>query len=984
MAFGADYYVATYGSDSNSGRSLLSPFRTIQAAASVMVAGDVCHIREGTYRETLTPANSGSPGNPIVFKPYNQEKVVISGADLVTNWSVHEGQVYRAPMGWDLGEGFNQVFVNGTMMHQARWPNTGDDLLSPNLAAATATATNVTFTDSLSVSRPENHWVGGTVYGLFGGKWAAQGATITASSPTGALTVGDKTKTWYTGSGNAYITGIFAELDTEKEWFLQDGTLYLWAPGNQNPAGATVEAKARKWCVDLTAKSHIRVEDIDLFAGTVSMNGSSYCELSGSVLQYQSHFTKYSWGGLNSAGNVEQGDNGIYINGDNNVIWDCVIEQSAGSGIVIYGGNNLVSRCVIRYMDYSATYSCPLSIKGSTGGNQILFNTMHDAARDIIQLYGAKSDIIMYNHLYRAGRLCHDLGITYQWGRDGEGTVLAYNYIHDNLAPAPSNPGIYNDNYSRGFINHHNVIWNCAAGIRLNGPHDDMRVYNNTLFQCSDIGANTYNQYPDYMPAFWTYGNVLNRDIRNNLFLGSTPGTQLVDAAQMDFRLKTGAAAINAGVEIPSITDGSVGAPDLGAYESGINAPWTPGRYGGYSGTPVTDIQAASMVTTSSAVLNGVLTIPSDSDSEVWVVWGEKEGLMNVQSWDHAMSLGSFTNSGDLTHAIAGLKENTTYYYRFYAANSSGERWSETQSFLTQAGGGNPLTLSSGQDLDINSSGTRSTTGAQVVAGNAGVNAGADKRIFIQFDLSSIPADADIEAATLRLYHVEGASDNYGTATLYHVTSPWDAATVPYTHPVGPSLGTLVGNTGPFARYIEVDVTSIIQQYQTDPASHAGFSIRGTEGYTLTGKYFVSFEGTAGQRPELVITLAQTNEDTDNDGIPDAWEIETFGDLLTATSTSDFDEDGTLDVTEFKAGTDPQNAESRFLIDTFQIADGEISLNWPSATGRRYIVETAASIDGPWIPIFSNLSATPPKNTLSMPFSQDDKNAFFRILLQDD
>ena len=110
-----------------------------------------------------------------------REKVVISGADLVTGWSVHSGQVYRAPMRWNLGDGFNQVFVNGKMMHLARWPNTGDDLLSPNLAEASASENTVTFSEK----RPENYWIGGTVYGLFGVKWAAQGATITASSGRG-------------------------------------------------------------------------------------------------------------------------------------------------------------------------------------------------------------------------------------------------------------------------------------------------------------------------------------------------------------------------------------------------------------------------------------------------------------------------------------------------------------------------------------------------------------------------------------------------------------------------------------------------------------------------------------------------------------------------------------------------------------------------------------------------------------------------------
>src|SRR5690606_1313998 len=42
------------------------------------------------------------------------------------------------------------------------------------------------------------------------------------------------------------------------------------------------------------------------------------------------------------------------------------------------------------------------------------------------------------------------------------------------------------------------------------------------------------------------------------------------------FQLKAGSPAINAGVIIPGFTDGSVGAPDIGAYEFGGEA-WVPG-----------------------------------------------------------------------------------------------------------------------------------------------------------------------------------------------------------------------------------------------------------------------------------------------------------------------------------------------------------------------------------------------------------------------
>lgn len=53
-----------------------------------------------------------------------------------------------------------------------------------------------------------------------------------------------------------------------------------------------------------------------------------------------------------------------------------------------------------------------------------------------------------------------------------------------------------------------------------------------------------------------------------------------------------------------------------------------------------------------------------------------------------------------------------------------------------------------------------------------------------------------------------------------------------------------------------------------------------------------------------------TEPDTDSDGIPDPWEISIFGDLTTASDTTDFDGDGLLDTDEYRNGTDPKNPDS--------------------------------------------------------------------------
>ena len=83
---GANYYVATsYGSDSNNGNSINTPFKTIGKAASVMSSGDKCYIRQGRYHETITIDDlDGSSGSAIVFTNYNNERVVIDGTTPVS------------------------------------------------------------------------------------------------------------------------------------------------------------------------------------------------------------------------------------------------------------------------------------------------------------------------------------------------------------------------------------------------------------------------------------------------------------------------------------------------------------------------------------------------------------------------------------------------------------------------------------------------------------------------------------------------------------------------------------------------------------------------------------------------------------------------------------------------------------------------------------------------------------------------------------
>ena len=576
-----DFYVSNDGLDKNPG-TCEKPFRTLARAALHAEGGDTVILREGIYRETLIVLHSGTEAQPLTFMAADEEAVVISGADLVGSWKPYKGSILQTKVPKVLDPGFNQVFLNGRMMHQARFPNeTSTDLHRPTCIKMSASDSRIT---SPLLTQPDGFWNGGFVVGLFGHRWTIQCAQI-KDYKAGTLSLAGKSQPWYKETGQGHVSGVLGALDAPGEWHIEDGRLYFWMPDGIDMTSACVEVKRRTLCIDYNGQSHVKVKGINVTKGSVRLIGNS-CTLENSRVIYPSHFTYFTWGGMAADGGVDKGHNGILVQGTNNMIRGCTIKYSAGSGIVIKGARNLITRCKISDINYSGTYSCPISlakVPGKvTGENRIWFNTIRRTGRDCIQLYGASADDIRYNDISDSGLICKDLGMVYVWGHDGKATRIAYNWVHDNRGKGP-NPGIYLDNYCKNFVVDHNVIWNCEAGIRVNGPTEGHRLYNNTLFNCRDLGTHTYNQWPDHTPGYWTaggYGNIYKYTETNNLFLSTRPAAQLEDFANRNFSLKPGAAAIDSGKLVAGITDGFLGkAPDLGAYEY-AGTRWIPGVRG--------------------------------------------------------------------------------------------------------------------------------------------------------------------------------------------------------------------------------------------------------------------------------------------------------------------------------------------------------------------------------------------------------------------
>ena len=79
-----NYYVdKATGNDINNGLSTASAWQTIQKAANAATPNSIVNIKAGTYNENVVVNVSGTAGNPITFKNYFNDIVIIDGATTI-------------------------------------------------------------------------------------------------------------------------------------------------------------------------------------------------------------------------------------------------------------------------------------------------------------------------------------------------------------------------------------------------------------------------------------------------------------------------------------------------------------------------------------------------------------------------------------------------------------------------------------------------------------------------------------------------------------------------------------------------------------------------------------------------------------------------------------------------------------------------------------------------------------------------------------
>ena len=439
--------------------TLANPYKTIGAAAAVAGPGDVVYVRAGTYRETVTPAVSGTTGAPITFQPYEGETVTISGADLVTGWSPAAGLdntwVADVPAGFNSLIGQNeQVFVDGVMIHLARFPNFGDitNLSYPIKLRSDRLVGNpvrtglkdpygrdifdITFEDDELLTQHVD-WTGAMIQ-------MNELATNPARNASGNEVWQDlffQPKSFrvisHAGNrityrndngdfaGNAAVSGaayfLFDKqdaIDSNGEWWLDKSVsphkLYVRTPDGSDPAGHEVEFKVRDWAFNLdpgafrspapagNARSYITVKGFKLFAcGVTTDRDAAY----GGATDIQ-----YPWRGASSyaeSHHVVLSDLDIrYVSHFYSLRGDSYFTWEQTGGVILSGSDLVMQNCKIAYSAGNG-----ITVLGRR--NRVFNNVIHDVGYADVETGFISTGTtapsfdheISYNTCYNASRM---------------------------------------------------------------------------------------------------------------------------------------------------------------------------------------------------------------------------------------------------------------------------------------------------------------------------------------------------------------------------------------------------------------------------------------------------------------------------------------------------------------------------------------------------------------------------------------------------
>ena len=381
------YYISSGGNDANSGTSPGESWKSLAKINSYKFnPGDQILFNSGDeWSGTIIVNSSGTAGNPIIYGAYGSgQKPKIYGSEVITGWTRHSGNIYKATFNKDI----NQLFIDNTRIRIARHPNSGYFYVGSVRSSIEFSSNNL----DGGINYAGASWFGRT------GVYHTPTQIVSSSSST-TLTL-DAPPHKDLGTGEGFILMNKLEfLDQPGEWYYDasSNTVYLWTPGGESPATHTVRGSVFENGIYADSKNYITIRNLEILQQSqksIEVKSCDYLTIENNYISYPDEYGIYDIS--NSVhntikNNIITGANhyGVSVMMSYSTITD---NQISDSGLF----ENLGKSGVGRYNLGGAAF-----IAGNEGNNLIRYNRIINAGYNGIY-FARSNNRIEYNFINNA------------------------------------------------------------------------------------------------------------------------------------------------------------------------------------------------------------------------------------------------------------------------------------------------------------------------------------------------------------------------------------------------------------------------------------------------------------------------------------------------------------------------------------------------------------------------------------------------------
>ena len=510
-----EYYVSVDdGSDNNPG-TLDKPWQHVQRAINVLKPGDICTIRGGIYYEEIAISElNGTPDKPITFRSYPGESVTFDGTNgtIKGSWNIYNDNIYMLQMDYDIW----QLFVDGEMQINARWPNSFwydysvFDYTKWGFSSKESTynleeGTGVMIDNDTQNLAKSGINATGAIAILNIGQWLTWAGKVTKHKP------GDNIFTYSLNPKPSAVHFIpqhcryFLEdklefLDAPTEWFFDASSkkLYVWLKSSDHPDNHDIRGKVSIYAFTITdSSSWITLTGLNFFATTVYIKGNNGAKDVSNIRLDSCHFSYPSYSKRMLGSIAVPNTTTIYYNSPitknagHFVIFNCTFEYADGQTISYRGGDGLIQNNLWHHNDFTCVGNGELF--ASEGVRDIFVrNIIHSNGPSVGYLPGRGRNTdrqfglptgseVRLNLFYDLKYLQNDGAHIQNEIASQNGTILEYNWCYDTMKWGLRFDRVMADNAPWGYNGtiRYNVVWT-TNGIIIKG--DDHHCYNNLVF----------------------------------------------------------------------------------------------------------------------------------------------------------------------------------------------------------------------------------------------------------------------------------------------------------------------------------------------------------------------------------------------------------------------------------------------------------------------------------------------------------------------